>query len=113
MTLYVLRTDVEGAQYAAVKEVDLQRTVDDFTLRWMAQAKLDVDPGLVTLLLVKCCAHKPTAAEEEANAVALDDRSLTLAEAGVAGTAWLRAEVATPTVVVVGVDFYQRSGDLH
>ena len=85
--------DVVGARYVAVKGVILQETVDDFTARWVAQAKLDVDPALVTLRLVACGARKPSEAEDAAAAL-LDDPSLSLAEAGVTGTAWLLAYIA-------------------
>jgi hypothetical protein len=74
--------------------------VDDFTARWMAQAKLDVDPSLVTLRLVKCGVGKPSSAQEAA-AEELDDPSLSLAGAGVTATAWLLAHlvgVGTPAV---------------
>jgi hypothetical protein len=77
----------------AVKGVDLQETVDDFTARWVAQVKLDMDPSLVTLRLVKRGAGKPTA-KQEAKAKVLDDPSLSLAEAKVTGTAWLLLFVA-------------------
>ena len=94
MTLYVKRAGVAGARYAAVSGVALQQTVGEFTACWMKQAKLcDVDPSLVTLQLVACCPHKPPALAE-AHAPALDDPSLTLAEAGIASTAWLLATVA-------------------
>ena len=85
----------EGAdtQYAAVKGVDLQVSVDDLKARWLSEEKLDVRPSRVTLRLVACGARKPSAAEEAA-AAELDDPSLTLAEAGVTGTAWLLAVVA-------------------
>ena len=96
-TLWVLRKDAEGARYTAVKGVDLQQTVDDFTARWMAQANLlDVDAGLVTLRLVKCARTKPTQAEELA-ATELDPFD-TLAAAGVADCCKLLAFVATPGV---------------
>ena len=85
--------DVPGARYVAVKGVDLQETVDDFTARWVAQVKLDMDPSLVTLRLVKRGAGKPTA-KQEAKAKVLDDPSLSLAKAKVTGTAWLLAFVA-------------------
>ena len=78
VTVWVKRMDVPGARYVAVKGVDLQETVDDFTARWVAQAKLDLDPSLVTLRLVACGSRKPSAAEEEA-AVVLDDPRLSLA----------------------------------
>ena len=93
VTLWVKPMDVPGAQYADVKAVDLQQTVSDFKRCWMPQAKLDVDPSRVTLRLVACGAHKPSAAEEAA-AAELDDPSLTLAAAGVTGTAWMLAKVA-------------------
>ena len=74
--------DVQGARYSELEEVDLQQTVSKIIARWVAQAKLDVDPSLVTLRLVWCGSRKPTA-EEEAAAVVLDDPRLTLAAAGV------------------------------
>ena len=82
MTLWVKPRDVAGAQYAEVEDVDLQQTVSKFKARWMAQAKLDVDPSLVTLRLVACGARTPSAAEE-AEAAVLDDPRLTLAAVGV------------------------------
>jgi hypothetical protein len=85
--------DVAGAQYAEVEDVELQQTVSKFKARWVVQAKLDVDPSLVTLRLVACGARKPSTAEEAA-AVELDDPSLSLAEARVTSTAWLLAFVA-------------------
>ena len=100
ITVWVKRTDVPGAQYVAVKGVDLQQTVDDFKARWVAQAKLDVDPSLVTLRLVACGPRKPSAAEEDA-AVALDDPSLNLAEARVTGTAWLLADTVQLALLAV------------
>ena len=66
--VWVKRMDVLGARYVAVKGVDAQQSVDDFTARFVAQAKLDVDPSLVTLRLARCGSRKPTA-EEEAAAV--------------------------------------------
>jgi hypothetical protein len=93
VTLWVKPLDIAGARYVAVKDVNVLQTVDDFIARWMAQAKLDVDPSRVTLRLVACGARKPSAAEEAA-AAELDDPSLTLAEAGVTGTAWMLAKVA-------------------
>ena len=82
-----------GARYVEVEDVDLLQTVDDLKARWMAQAKLDVYRGLVTLRRVRCAGEEPSAAEEAA-AAELEDPSLTLAEAGVTGTAWLLAVVA-------------------
>jgi hypothetical protein len=92
-TVWVKRMDVLGARYVAVKGVDAQQSVDDFTARFVAQAKLDVDPSLVTLRLVWCGSRKPTAEEEEA-AVVLDDPRLTLADAGVTDGCSLLAFVA-------------------
>ena len=92
--------DVPGARYVAVKGVDLEQTVDDFTASWVVQAKLDVDPSLVTLRLVKCGPRKPSAAEEAA-AVLLDDPSLNIAEARVTGTAWLLADTVQLALLAV------------
>jgi hypothetical protein len=84
--------DVAGAQFAAVKEVDVQQTVSKFISRWVAQAKLDVGPSVVTLRLVACGARKPTAEEEQA-AVELDPFD-TLAAAGITDSCKLLAYVA-------------------
>jgi hypothetical protein len=100
VTVWVKRMDVAGARYAEVENVDLQQTVSTFIARWVAQAKLDVDPSLVTLRLVKCGAGKPSASEEAA-AVVLDDPSLTLAKASVAGTAWLLADTVQLALLAV------------
>jgi hypothetical protein len=91
--MWVKRMDVLGAQYGDSAEVDLQLSVSAFKARWVAQAKLDVDPSLVTLRLVLCGSRKPTAEEEEA-AVVLDDPRLTLAAAGVTDGCSLLAFVA-------------------
>jgi hypothetical protein len=84
ITVWVKRMDVTGAQYAAVKGVDLQQTVDDFKARWIAQAKLDVDPSLVALRLVRSSAADPTPDEEAIAKNKAEDLSprLTLAAAG-------------------------------
>ena len=82
VTVWVKRMDVAGAQYVDVENVDLEQTVSKFKSRWVAQAKLDVDPSLVSLRLVKCGSRKPSA-EEEKQAVELDDPRLSLAEAGI------------------------------
>ena len=92
VTVWVKRMDVAGARYVAVREVDMQ-VMDGFIARWVAQAKLDVDPSLVTLRLVKCGARKPSA-EEEKQAVELDDPRLSLAEAGITDGCSLLAYVA-------------------
>ena len=81
ITVWVKRMDVAGAQYVAVKGVDLQQTVDDFKARWVTEEKLDVRPSLVTLRLLKCGACKPEV-DDEAKAEVLDDPRLTLAAAG-------------------------------
>ena len=71
--------DVAGARYVEVEDVDPEQTVSKFIARWTAQTKLDVDPSLVTLRLVKCGARKPST-EEEKQAVELDPfDSLTVA----------------------------------
>ena len=85
ITVWVKRMGIEGLQYAAVKGVDVMETVDDLKARWVAQAKLDVDPSLVTLRLVKSSAAEPTPAEEDfvKNDVKDLRPRLTLAEAGI------------------------------
>ena len=80
ITVWVKRMDVPGARYADVENVDLEQTVSKFITRWIAQAKLDVDPSLVTLRLVKSSEAEPKP-EEEAIAIELRPR-LTLAAAG-------------------------------
>ena len=93
-SLWVRRNGATAVQYASLKGVDTQQTVEDVKERWANQANLEVtDLALVTLRLAKCGARKPTPAEEAA-AVELDDPSLTLAEAGIIGTAWLLADMA-------------------
>jgi len=94
VTIWVKRMDVAGAQYVSVKSVNCETTVDDFKSRWVAQAKLDVDPSLVTLRLVKCGARKPSA-EEEKQAVELDDPRLSLDEAGITDGCSLLAFIAS------------------
>jgi hypothetical protein len=85
--------DVAGAQYVSVKSVNCETTVDDFKSRWVAQAKLDVDPSLVRLRLVNAAVVDPTA-EEEKQAVELCPR-LSLAEAGVTDWCSLLAFIAS------------------
>jgi hypothetical protein len=92
ITVWVKRKDVAGAQYVAVKGVDLQQTVDDFKARWVAQEQLDVRPSLVTLRLVKSSEAEPKP-EEEAIAKELRPR-LTLAAAGLMEGCSLLAFVA-------------------
>jgi hypothetical protein len=93
ITVWVKRMDVADAQYVEVENVDLQQTVSKFKARWLAQAKLDVDPSLVTLRLVKCGARKPEIVDE-AKAEVLDDPRLTLAAAGLTDGCSLLAFVA-------------------
>ena len=103
ITVWVKRTDVPGARYDFIKNVDPQELVAEVIARWVAQAKLDVDPSLVTLRLVKRGAGKPTPTQE-AKAKVLDDPSLSLAEAKVTGTAWLLAFVAGTEGLLAHVD---------
>ena len=85
ITVWVKRTDVMGARYDFVKNVDPQELVAELIARWVEQAKLDVDPSLVTLRLVKSSAADPTPAEEDfvKNDVKDLRPRLTLAEAGI------------------------------
>ena len=84
--------DVAGAQYVALKRVDLQESVDDFKARWVVEEGLTVRPSLVTLRLVRCAGEEPTA-EEEAAATVLSPRR-TLRDAGVTACCSLLAYVA-------------------
>ena len=93
VTIWVKRMDVAGAQYVSVKSVNCETTVDDFKSRWVAQAKLDVDPSLVTLRLMNAAGVDPTA-EEEKHAVELRPR-LSLADAGVTDGCSLLAFIAS------------------
>ncbi len=54
----------EWTRYFAVRGVDPARSVDEFIERIMSDKKLDVDPSLVTLRLVKRGPGVPTASEE-------------------------------------------------
>jgi hypothetical protein len=92
--------DVPGARYADVENVDLEQTVSKFITRWIAQAKLDVDPSLVTLRLVKSSEAEPKP-KEEAIAKELRPR-LTLAAAGITNSCSLLAFMA-------GVSAFTRS----
>ena len=93
LTLWVKRTG-DGTQYDDIAAVPSE-TVSQFKRRWLAQARLDVDPGLVSLRLVPCpCSseEEPTP-EQEAAATVLPPRK-TLAEAGVVDGSWLLAVFA-------------------
>ena len=92
MTVWVKSSGVAGAQYADVKDVDLQQSVSDFKARWVAQEQLDVRPSRVTLRLVRCAGEEPTV-EEEAAATVLSSRR-TLRDAGVTAGCSLLAYVA-------------------
>ena len=94
VTVWVKRMDVVGARYDIVKNVDTGQLVAEFIARWVAQEKLDAAPSLVSLRLVKCGARKPSA-EEEKQAVELDDPSLNLADSNITETAWLLAFIAS------------------
>jgi hypothetical protein len=96
LTLWVKRTG-DGTQYDDIAAV-LSETVSQFKRRWLAQARLDVDPGLVSLHMVKRGPERLTkdpanrlAAEETATTL---DPADTLAEAGVTDGSWLVAEFA-------------------
>ena len=78
--------------YGKIKGVDTEQDVYDFTARWVSDKKLDVDPTLVSLRLVRCAGEEPTA-EEETAATVLNPRR-TLREAGVADGSSLLAKVA-------------------
>ncbi len=79
-TLWVKRTDVAGARYDLIKHVDSGQLVAELIARWVSDKKLDVEPSLVTLRLVKSGPGVPTASKE-AQAAPLEPR-LTLSEAG-------------------------------
>jgi len=89
-TLWVKRTDVEGARYDLIKHVNPEQLVAELLARWVSDEQLDVRPSLVTLRLVKRGPGVPTAAEE-ANSTLLADPSATLRGAGVADGTWLLA----------------------
>jgi hypothetical protein len=78
ITVWVKRMDVAGARFDFIKNVDPEQLVAELIARWMARAKLDLDPSLVMLRLVKCGARKPTP-KHEAKAKELDEPHLTLA----------------------------------
>ena len=87
-----------GARYAELENVDPRATVSKLIARWLAQARLDMDPGLVSLRLVKRGPDRLTkdlanrvAAEEAATTL---DPADTLTEAGVVDGSWLVAVFA-------------------
>jgi len=103
ITVWVKRLDVPGARYDFIKNVDPEQLVAELIACWVAQAKLDVDPSLVTLRLVKRGTGKPTV-KQEAKAKVLDDPSLSLAQAKITGTTWLLAFVAGTERFSMSVD---------
>ena len=66
----------------------------------MAQAKLDVDPSLVTMRLVKCGTRKPEVVDE-AVAVVLDDPRLTLAAVGITEGSSLLADAVQLALLAI------------
>ena len=106
MTVWVKRMDVAGAQYVDVGNVDLEQTVSKFKSRWVAQAKLDVDPSLVSLRLVNAAGVDPSA-DEEKQAVELRPR-LSLAAAGITDGCSLLAFIAGASGLSVAVAWSHR-----
>jgi hypothetical protein len=96
-TLWVRRTDSDGVQYSAVRDVDPSCSVDELKALWASDKKARVDPERVALRLVKRGSGKPDAMEE-AEALRperlIDDPRLTLVEAGFADGCALLAEIA-------------------
>ena len=106
VTVWVKRMDVAGAQYVDVGNVDLEQTVSKFKSRWVAQAKLDVDPSLVSLRLVNAAGVDPSA-DEEKQAVELRPR-LSLAAAGITDGCSLLAFIAGASGLSVAVAWSHR-----
>jgi hypothetical protein len=97
--VWVKPTHVEGTQYDDIAASPTE-TVAQFKRRCLAAKKLDCDPSLVSLRLVKRNPSGVPTAEQEATALQspaslLADPSLTLAEAGVADGSWLLVVFAT------------------
>ena len=101
LTLWLKRTDKSDAQYddtlAAPNE-----TVAQFRRRWVAERKVDLDPGLVSLRLVPDTGDKeePTPADES-RATVLNPRK-TLAEVGVVDGSCLLAVFVSQTAATEG-----------
>ena len=93
LTLWVKRTDKSDAQYDDTPAAP-NETVAQFRRRWVAERKVDVDPGLVSLRLVPDTGDKeePTPADES-RATVLNPRK-TLAEAGMVDGSCLLAVFA-------------------
>jgi hypothetical protein len=83
--------------YGKLKGVDPEEDVHDLKARWVMQAKVDVDPTLVTLCLVKRGPGVPVLSEEAAAKTLepLEPRQ-TLREAGVADGSSLLAFISAP-----------------
>ena len=98
LVLWVKPTHVEGTQYDDTAASPTE-TVAQFKRRWLAEAKLDCDPSLVTLLLVKCGPDKLTKVPAERDAAEAAAATLypedTLVEAGVVDGSWLVAVFAS------------------
>ena len=99
LVLWVKLTHVEGTQYDDIAASPTE-TVAQFKRRWLAKAKLDYDPSLVTLRLVKCGPDKLTKVPAERDAAEAAAATLypedTLVEAGVADGSWLVAVTVSP-----------------
>ena len=91
--LWVKRDGVDCAQYDEIV-ARLGETVSQFKRRWLADKRLELDPGLVTLLLVRGAPPRHLPSEtQEAQALLLANPALTLREAGVADGCWLLARL--------------------
>ena len=98
LVLWVKPTHVEGTQYDDMAASSTE-TVAQFKRRWLAAKKLDCDPSLVSLRLVKHGPGGVPSAAQEAAALGspaslLADPSQTLEQAGVADGSWLVARFA-------------------
>jgi hypothetical protein len=94
-TLWVKRTDVQGARYAEIEDVDCSLTVSKLIVRWVSEEKLDVRPSLVSLRLVPCAPGDDPSEEQELAATALSPRR-TLRDAGIAHGSSLRVDFCLP-----------------
>jgi hypothetical protein len=98
----VKRTDVPGARYADVENVDPRTTLSKFIARWVAERKLGCDESLVSLRLVPCTGEEEPTQEQDAAATVLPPRK-TLAQAGVADGSWLLAVLVGSPPVFGGI----------
>ena len=74
LTLWVKRTDVPNTRYTASLQVGAASTVDEFIARWVAERRLDMDPGLVSLRLLSYTGEEEPTPEQEASATVLQPR---------------------------------------